>query len=184
MGDRHIVKSFADGVLLGAVDGLGHGAEAARAARMATSVLEHYAAEPVTQMLQRCHDQLSRTRGVSLCVASLTMPDQMLTWLGVGNVQAIVLHVATPESEPRTDVMIPSPGVVGYRFPTLRPESIKLRPNDVTIFATDGVESHFTTELRPIGTPQRMAELILAQYGKETDDALVLVVRLLGGHGP
>jgi phosphoserine phosphatase RsbX len=183
MGDRHIVKPFADGVLLGAVDGLGHGAEAAKAARMATAVLEDSAAEPVTQLLQRCHDRLSHTRGVAVCVASLTLPDQVMTWLGVGNVQAIVLHLPTPESGPRKDVMIPSPGVVGYRFPTLRPASIKLLPGDVAIFATDGVEAHFTTEFRPIGTSQRMADLILAQYGKDTDDALVLVVRLLRGNG-
>src|SRR5689334_7847165 len=83
-GDRYVVQPFTDGVLLAAVDGLGHGAEAATAARTAVDTLTRYAQEPVMHLLQRCHEQLRRTRGVVLTLASIAARDGTLTWLGVG----------------------------------------------------------------------------------------------------
>src|SRR5262249_59400688 len=46
-GDRHVVAPFASGVLLGAVDGLGHGTGASRAARAALALLEAHRGEPL-----------------------------------------------------------------------------------------------------------------------------------------
>src|SRR5207245_2764106 len=45
-GDRHIVKPFPRGVLLAAVEGLGHGDEAASAARIALATLADAASSP------------------------------------------------------------------------------------------------------------------------------------------
>src|SRR6266704_3658201 len=42
-GDLHVVKAVNSGALVAVVDGLGHGAEAAVAARAAVKVLEQYA---------------------------------------------------------------------------------------------------------------------------------------------
>ncbi|HMJ58707.1 MAG TPA: hypothetical protein VK467_06195, partial [Gemmatimonadales bacterium] len=41
-GDLHMVRAVKDGVLIAVVDGLGHGEEAAAAARMAVGTLERY----------------------------------------------------------------------------------------------------------------------------------------------
>jgi len=43
-GDINVVKSFTDGVLIAALDGLGHGEEAATAAAVAAATLETHAA--------------------------------------------------------------------------------------------------------------------------------------------
>ena len=45
----------------------------------------------------------------------------------------------------------------------------------------DGIGSGFTRGAEPRATPQQIAERILAEHGKGTDDALVLVARYLGG---
>ena len=44
-GDRHVVQLSAAGVLIAAIDGMGHGAEAAAAAKLAASTLEEFAAK-------------------------------------------------------------------------------------------------------------------------------------------
>src|SRR2546426_2471900 len=44
-GDLHLVKRVGRGTLVAAVDGLGHGAEAAAAARAAVAALDQYAEE-------------------------------------------------------------------------------------------------------------------------------------------
>jgi negative regulator of sigma-B (phosphoserine phosphatase) len=53
-GDRHVVCPLYDGVLVAVIDGLGHGVEAAAAARMAAGVLEKHAG-----------DRLRRSSGVN-----------------------------------------------------------------------------------------------------------------------
>ena len=44
-GDLHVVREFSGGVLVGVVDGLGHGPDAAVAAKAAVGILESYAAD-------------------------------------------------------------------------------------------------------------------------------------------
>src|SRR5438045_2973674 len=68
-GDLHMVKMVKDGVLIAVVDGLGHGEEAAAAARIAVGALERYAEEPPLSLLQQCHVALKGTRGVVMSVA-------------------------------------------------------------------------------------------------------------------
>jgi len=50
-GDLSIVRTFPGGVLVGVVDGLWHGPEAAFACRRAVAVLESHAGESVLSLL-------------------------------------------------------------------------------------------------------------------------------------
>src|SRR2546428_13845346 len=70
-GDLHLVKPLGDHVLLAAVDGLGHGKEAATAAKTALAVLAGHAEESLVALFKRCHEGLLRTRGVVMTAAPL-----------------------------------------------------------------------------------------------------------------
>lgn len=183
IGDRHLVQHFRGGVLIAAVDGLGHGSEAASAAQLAISILEQSPDEPVEQLVGRCHERLRGTRGVVMSLASLKLSDGLMSWLGIGNVEAVALRPRENDDGPAEEVgtMIACPGIVGYKLPTLRSHSIRMRRGDLAILATDGVRPGFGEGLHPLGTAQRIAEGILERHGKGTDDALVVVVRLVGG---
>src|SRR2546425_10541347 len=61
-GDRHLVKPVGTGVLVAVVDGLGHGAEAASAAKAAVAALERHAAETPAPLLERAPPALKGTR--------------------------------------------------------------------------------------------------------------------------
>jgi len=178
-GDLEVVQTFPGGVLVGAVDGLGHGQEAAEVARLAASTLAGHAHEPVSRLVRRCHDALLETRGVVMSLASLNLSESTLTWTGVGNVAAILLR-AEPGDQPCQESLLLRGGVVGFQLPLLSEDVLALAPGDTLLLATDGVRPGFEESLSLGAPPQDLAERILAQHLKGTDDALVLVAQFLG----
>src|SRR2546422_1692276 len=62
-GDKHVVRIFPHGALLAAVDGLGHGEEAAAAANVAGRVLQTSENEAGIFLLKRCYERLRSPRG-------------------------------------------------------------------------------------------------------------------------
>jgi negative regulator of sigma-B (phosphoserine phosphatase) len=177
-GDLQVVKSFPGGVLIAVLDGVGHGREAAAAAAVAGTILEKHAADPVTALFQQCHEALRGTRGVTMSVASLSLSQGLVTWLGVGNVEGVLLRQSGTLSMTEDSLLLRG-GVVGLRLPSIEAEVVPVSRGDTLIFATDGVQSSFARGLVDHRTPQRTAESILAQYGRASDDALVLVARFL-----
>ena len=185
-GDLHLVKRVGRGTLVAAVDGLGHGAEAAAAARAAVAALERYAEQSLPPLVRRCHEALAGSRGVVMSLAYLGGVQPSLTWLGVGNVEGVVLYAARPArpARPARSSLVTRGGIVGgAALPELRTDVVPVAPGDLLIFATDGIRGGFAEGLPSDATPQQLADQILARYGKGTDDALVLVARYAGG-GP
>src|SRR2546428_13671345 len=84
-GDRGLVTATSGGSLVAVVDGLGHGAEAAGAAKAAVSSLELHAQEPIIQLIRNCHRSLAGTRGVGMSVAEFYARAETMTWIGVGH---------------------------------------------------------------------------------------------------
>jgi phosphoserine phosphatase RsbX len=177
-GDLNVVKSFPDGVLVAALDGLGHGEEAATAAAVAATTLERHAGEPVKTLVQRCHEALRATRGVAMSVASFNVSRGLVTWLGVGNVEGVLLRRSFTRAMAEVPLLLRA-GVVGFQLPSLDVEVVPVSAGDTLIFATDGIHSDFAHGLARSNPPQKAAEKILARHAKATDDALVLVARYL-----
>jgi len=178
-GDLHLVKPVGTGVLVSVVDGLGHGAEAAAAARAAVGALGPHAEESVLSLVQRCHQALAGTRGVAMSLAFLRA-DGSMTWLGVGNVEGRLFHT-DPAARPARASLVTRGGIVGSQLPQLRAEVIAVAPGDILILATDGINNGFADGLAADAPPQQLADHILARYSKGTDDALVLVARYAAG---
>ena len=183
-GDLHLVKPVGTGVLVAVVDGLGHGAEAATAAQAAVAALERHATESPIALIERCHRALKGTRGVVMSVALFARPERSMTWLGVGNVEGLLLYgdSAARSGSPRTG-LVTRGGIVGSELPRPHPVVLPIAAGDTLIFTTDGIREGFAEALSSEATPQQLADHILARHGKGTDDALVLVARYLGGAG-
>jgi serine phosphatase RsbU (regulator of sigma subunit) len=180
-GDLQVVKSFPGGVLIAALDGVGHGSEAAAAATIAGAVLEAHAADPVSTLTQRCHEALRSTRGITMSVASFNVARRVVTWLGVGNVEGVLLR-PNKRSTAAEESLLLRAGVIGFQLPTLDADMIPVSEGDTLIFTTDGIRNDFARGLARHHPPQKAAESILAQHGKTTDDALVLVARFTAGY--
>jgi phosphoserine phosphatase RsbX len=176
-GDHSLVKSFAGGILVAVIDGLGHGQEAGSAAQRAIATLEAAPQLSPIGLVTRCHHELKSMRGAVMGLAIYGM-EETLTWLGVGNVQAIV-HRAS-QAAPNRERLSLCRGVVGYQLPPLRANVLPIRAGDTLVVATDGIRPEFAEQGIASGSPQEIAESILSQYAKGTDDALVLVARYRG----
>jgi len=178
-GDLHLVCCNQNGILIAAIDGIGHGEEAASAAKTAVSVLKTGADEPVISLLQRCHEGLRSMRGVVLSLASIDPVHGMMTWAGVGNVQGALMRAGARKGAVQEVLMLRG-GVVGSQLPALQAAVLPVAKGDTLVFVTDGIRGEFAESLSALESPQRAADRILEGYCRGNDDALVLVVRLTG----
>jgi negative regulator of sigma-B (phosphoserine phosphatase) len=142
-------------------------------------MLRKHAHESVISLVKRCHQALINTRGVVMTVASLDARENTVTWLGVGNVEGLLLH-ADADASHRTESVLQRSGLVGYQLPPLHASVVPVMPGDLLIFATDGIRSDFADDVNVNGEPKQLAAHILRQHLKGNDDALVLVARYLG----
>jgi negative regulator of sigma-B (phosphoserine phosphatase) len=179
-GDGYLVKPSAGGVLLAVLDGLGHGPNAAAATAVAIRTLESSPGKSAAELLTLCHRALSGTRGAAVSIARIEAG--VMAWQSVGNIKGVLLRAGAGPSQWARDVLLTRPGVVGYRAPRVQTglPGVPISKGDVLIAATDGIRSDFVPEVDGWGGVQQLADGILARYGKDTDDALVLVARYVG----
>jgi negative regulator of sigma-B (phosphoserine phosphatase) len=178
-GDYHLVCCSRNGILIAAIDGIGHGEEAANAARTAAALLRSSPDEPILSLVEHCHEKLRATRGVVLSLACIDPENGMMTWLGVGNVQGVLMRAEAKQGTVQESLLLRA-GVVGSQLPALQATVLPIVRGDTLFFATDGVRGDFSSTLSARENPQRAADRILNQYRSGNDDALVLVSRLMG----
>jgi len=178
-GDLHVAELFAGGALVGVIDGLGHGPDAAHASRVAAAVLGGDPTQPVMDLMRMCHEALRGTRGAVLSVASIDTTLNAVSWIGVGNVEATIIRMDVQGRSVRDHIALRN-GVAGCQLPPLRVTTKEIAPGDILIFASDGLRHGFAQEPFHDGPLDSHAADLLDRYGKDSDDALVLVVRYLG----
>ena len=157
------------------VDGLGHGEHAERAAQAAVEYVAQHLGEPLVDVFAGCDLALRRTRGVVMGIAVVDEDAGTLTYAGIGNTRAMIVGGA------RSVVCLSSDyGIVGGGYRKLSPETVPLNPGDLVILVSDGIKERcdilgYGDALR--GDVRQLAESILQDWGRETDDAAVLVFR-------
>jgi phosphoserine phosphatase RsbX len=178
-GDIHVLRVRPNGLLVAAIDGIGHGEEAAGAAKTAAAILENCANEPIISVVEECHRSLLSTRGVVLSVASIDLDHGMMTWLGVGNVVGALARVV-PRGSNYPEMLLLRGGIVGKQLPPLQAAVLPVSEGDTLFFSTDGVKGHYVETVSARENPQYAARRIMQKFHTASDDALVLVVRLTG----
>ena len=175
-GDLCVVQPFPHGILIAVLDGSGHGMEAAAVVKIASELIKSHADESPIPLMRRCHDGLRTTRGAALSIASIRTSEGLMTWLGVGNVEGLLVR-ADPTAKPKSESLVLRPGVVGRTLPPLVGAVLAMEAGDTLVFTTDGVSQGFTKLIARDAPPKRTADLIFDRYTKKTDDALVVVAR-------
>jgi hypothetical protein len=145
------------------------------------AILDRYAHEPLPAILEQCHKELIGTRGVVMSLASFRPAEHVMSWLGVGNVDGVLVS-SDPTARPQRRTLLTRSGIVGGDLPKLSPSTVPVVTGDTLIFSTDGVRTGFAGTVTSAESPQEIADRVMATYAKGTDDALVLVVRYLGDH--
>jgi serine phosphatase RsbU (regulator of sigma subunit) len=183
-GDKLIaVDVDGTGALMGVLDGLGHGAEAAEAAKRGVDVLRSGRAEPLDVLVRRCHNALSGTRGAAMTLARIDFRSDTLSWIGIGNVAADLVAKHPAGLEVRSSARLAG-GIVGYRIPeALKPQQVPIRPGDLLVMASDGIVEDHLDGIDFSASSSTIADQILHAHAKGNDDALVLAARHRGASG-
>jgi phosphoserine phosphatase RsbX len=178
-GDLSVITLLPDGALVSAIDGLGHGLEAARAARTVGDVIRDTRSHDLVSLVERCHTALKGTRGAVISLAFLSSSRSRMTWLGVGNVEGRLMSGVPSATRTKGSLAVAS-GLPGHELPDVSTATLDLRPGDILLLATDGIAPAFADSLDVSGSPQAISDRILHDHSKANDDALVVAVRYLG----
>jgi phosphoserine phosphatase RsbX len=183
-GDRLVaVDVDGTGALIGVLDGLGHGVEAAEAAKCGVDVLRTAPAEPLDALVRRCHRALAGTRGAAITLAHIDFRTDTLSWIGIGNVAADLVAKHPAGVEVRSSARLVG-GIVGYRIPeALTPQQVPIRPGDLLVMASDGIVEDHLDGIDFSASSLVIADQILHTHAKDNDDALVLAARHRGTSG-
>lgn len=180
-GDQAVAVAVdTDAAVFGVIDGLGHGPDAAVAARRAAAVVGEHLHETPEAMVTHCHRELATTRGAAMTLACIDFGTDTVQWVGVGNVAAHLVGRAPSGMETSLSARLAG-GIVGFQLPRVHAsESVEMRPGHLLVMASDGItDDHL--EALDFGAPaETIAERILGEHCRVTDDALVLVARHRG----
>lgn len=177
-GDRDVIVAVGGGALLGVVDALGHGPEASEVADTVVAVLHAGASDELQNILLRCHRELAGSRGAVLALARFESIGT-LSWLGVGNVKALLLRPRYGTMQACATVVAHA-GVLGMQLPPIRSQSIAVRPEDVLVMASDGVGAVEMEREIWANLPAATAGIV-KQHRVPSDDSILLAARLSRG---
>lgn len=173
-GDSWHVAS--DGLCAAAlvVDGLGHGAFAAAAARAAGSAFEAEPFRAPAEALHHMHRAMSGTRGAAAACALMPPASDALEYAGVGN---IVGYLVSPRERPRG--MVSHNGILGtqllrvqqFSYPWMRDSRLVMHSDGIStrwsLSAYEGLHTHHCAVI---------AAILYRDHRRGRDDATVLVL--------
>ncbi len=173
-GDAYFIRTHNERTLLAVIDGLGHGQGAQVAAKVAIASLEEWTGENVDEVLQAAHDALRATRGAVMGVAILDRAEGRVHYAGVGNIAVRAFQTPEPFSP------IPANGTLGARLGKIRAWSGRWAAGATLLLASDGVSEAWDINAYPgllERSPQLMAGILMRDYGRDADDATILIAR-------
>jgi anti-sigma regulatory factor (Ser/Thr protein kinase) len=152
------------------VDGLGHGAGAADAARIACNSFEQFPFEDCRKIVERINTELSCSRGAALAVTRIDQQRNKLTFVGVGNISSRVY------SSYSSTGCVSTQGIVGAKIGTLAEYTYEWAAGSVLLMHSDGIKSSAALES---GKPRKSALMLAAEIYRDfyrgNDDATVFV---------
>jgi|AraplaDrversion2_2_1032049.scaffolds.fasta_scaffold04815_6 anti-sigma regulatory factor (Ser/Thr protein kinase) len=176
-GDGWAASCDLDGATLLGVDGLGHGPEAAKAARAAVHALERRPSAAPSEVLHTAHEALRITRGAALSVARIDYSGNDVRFAGIGNVSCVVHDGATRRA------LVSHNGIVGANMRKVQEFSADCPPGAIVIMHSDGVHTQWDLAEYPglvARTPALVAGILMRDFIRRRDDAMVLVGRRRG----
>ncbi len=172
-GDGTFVSDFDGGVLIGILDGLGHGKEANHAAKTAIRTLRDIGGADLRLIISKLDERLRGTVGAAVGLCWVDLKLGQLWYAGVGN--------TVFRTEGDRPIRLQSvAGTVGANPRAPKVESAHLPRDGVLILYTDGISDRASFDDYPqirYQTTSTIAETIVTRYGKSHDDATCIVGR-------
>lgn len=174
-GDAHIVEQVGTKLLFGVIDGLGHGLEAAQASQQAIKTILEQKESPPVNILRECHQELKSTRGAVLSLALIDRKNNKLEWVGVGNVEGVLMRSAGPH-----EWLSLRSGIVGCRMPNIQSMERPISCGDLLVMFSDGIQNQCLDQVWSHDSATKTAERIMDKRARGTDDAIILIAKYYG----
>lgn len=173
-GDGWGVTCDLGGATLLAVDGLGHGPDAAAAASAALRQLQRLPRSEPTELVNAAHEALRGTRGAALAAARIDFENDVIRLAGIGNIGAYVIDGDSRRA------LVSHNGIVGHNMRKVQEFSVPCPPGAVCILHSDGIQTQWDLDRYPglmARSPALVAAMLMRDFIRRRDDAMVLVVR-------
>lgn len=173
-GDGWSVRKVGNCVLFMVVDGLGHGPQAAEAAREAEGLVAKITDFTPTSILQDVHDALKKTRGAAMSVSVIDLEKRLLHFAGMGNVAAYIISPSVSRTMPSHN------GTLGHQVHRIQQFSYPWNPDSILIMHSDGLNTRWNLGDYPgiwAKQPALIAGLLYRDFARGRDDVTVLVAK-------
>jgi len=173
-GDGYAVHQQGGFASILAVDGLGHGPDAARCADAATEAFREMAGEQPVDIVQGLHGALRPLRGAAAAVARFDFLRRQIQYCGIGNITGVVY------ANGQAKHMVSQPGIVGHDNRNVREFTYDWPENSLVLLYSDGIITHWSlgdyTELLR-HDPALLAGVLYRDLSRGRDDVTVLAAR-------
>jgi serine/threonine-protein kinase RsbT len=171
-GDQYVIREYhGDSVLLAVIDGEGHGAEGYEAGVLVKNLVEQSYARPLDEVILEAHELLLTHKGRGAVLGLCRLMPGSFEYLGLGDTNVFVISKERvhPFSQPG------SAGHVQIKLPKLKIQKFPCPWELTIVLVSDGIRK-FDLETLPLGQPpQKIADFIVNNFRRESDDATVLV---------
>jgi negative regulator of sigma-B (phosphoserine phosphatase) len=176
-GDQVTIIRDNSFILCAVVDGLGHGPGAERAARTACDAVNQAATSSgiagiraLDALMIDLNRALRTTRGAAVTLLRLNTITLVMEHAGIGNVMIASTHMDLIKA-------VPTAGVVGSGLRKVPVQQSALKPGIRLVVYTDGISRRFDLSSYRDLHIQGVADALLAQWSRPTDDASCLVIQ-------
>ena len=161
-------------IKLAIVDGAGHGVRAHEVAVLASKQLSKYFESDLVATLNRLNTALFGSIGAAVGLCLIDKAKSEMSYCGVGNTAAVKMG--------RSDThFVSQDGALGLYMRTPTMFNSKLEKDDVLIFHTDGISSHFNHSDFPglrVKSARSIAESLLERFCRAHDDTGCAVLKI------
>ncbi len=173
-GDNWALLQGRGRVIAFVVDGLGHGLEAAEAARAAVEMVKSKAHLDAPNLMDAVHGALRPTRGAAAAVALLQPESELCTFCGVGNISASIRSSGTSRS------MVSHNGTLGHSVRKIQEFQYPFPKGSLLVMHSDGMGTHWDLAAYPgieMRHPAMIAAALYRDHSRGRDDLTVLALR-------
>lgn len=173
-GDDAAFVRTDDALLVAVVDGLGHGPEARAASAVVADALVSAPDAALPDLVARAHAAAEGTRGAVIALVRIHLATRAIEHVGLGDVRVLLGGPGGTQALPA------QPGLLSGRAherARVRSNAAALSPHGVLLLLSDGLKSAAGPPSAPVAEPIALAQDLVARFGRDTDDALALVVR-------
>jgi anti-sigma regulatory factor (Ser/Thr protein kinase) len=177
-GDAWAVLHGRGRLVVFVVDGLGHGPEAAAAARAAIETVEKTAQRDASEIMDAVHNALRPTRGAAGAVALLQPESELCSYCGIGNIGASIRGHASTRS------MVSQNGILGHQLRKIQEFQYPFPKGSLLVMHSDGIASHWDLAAYPgiaMRHPAFVSAALFRDHNRGRDDLTVLALRNGGG---